>query len=95
MIKTIPKRQSRPKVLIKFGKYSNKMKIINKNRFIYMFKQKFKINITYKILKGGFYNFVIKRRVVNKATNFGNMYFENTYNIIKINPKTNVTWLMK
>lgn len=31
------------------------------------------------------------RRVVNKETNFGNIYFEKTYNIIKINAKTNVT----
>lgn len=41
------------------------------------------------------YNLVMYKRVVNKETNFGNMYFENTYNIIKINKKTKVTWLMK
>ena len=37
------------------------------------------------------YNLVIKRRVVNKDTNLGKMYFENTYIITKSNAKTNVT----
>ena len=38
-----------------------------------------------------YYNLVMYKRVVNKETNLGNMYFENTYNIIKINANTNVT----
>ena len=42
-----------------------------------------------------YYNLVIKRRVVNKETNFGKIYFENTYIITNNNMKVNVTWLMK
>lgn len=41
------------------------------------------------------YNLVMYKRVVNNATNLGNIYFENTYNIISINKKTNVTWFIK
>jgi hypothetical protein len=41
------------------------------------------------------YNLVMYKRVVNKETNLGNMYFENTYNNINIHANTNVTWLMK
>ena len=35
------------------------------------------------------------KRVVNKETNLGNMYLENTYNNTNIHTKTNVTWLIK
>ena len=42
-----------------------------------------------------YYNLVIKERVVNKATNFGKIYFENTYIITNNIMKTKVTWLMK
>ena len=34
------------------------------------------------------YNLVMYKRVVNKETNLGNMYFENTYNNINIHANT-------
>jgi len=38
-----------------------------------------------------YYNLLINIRVVNKRTNLGNMYFENTYIIITSKIKANVT----
>jgi hypothetical protein len=41
------------------------------------------------------YNLLIKIRVINKRTNLGNMYFENTYIITTSNIKAKVTWFTK
>jgi len=41
------------------------------------------------------YNFTIKIRDVNKRTNLGNIYFENTYIIMINNIKAKVTWFIK
>lgn len=49
----------------------------------------------YTILLTIYYNLVMYKRVVNKETNLGNMYFENTYNNTNIHTKTKVTWLIK
>ena len=46
------------------------------------------MNITY-------YNLLINIREMNKRTNLGNIYFENTYIIIVSNTKANVTWFIK
>ena len=42
-----------------------------------------------------YYNFTIKIRDVNKRTNLGNIYFENTYIIMINNIKAKVTWFIK
>lgn len=60
--------------------------------YIIIFKKNPK---TYAYMRIIYYNLVIKRRVVNKATNFGKIYFENTYIITNNIMKTKVTWLMK
>lgn len=41
------------------------------------------------------YNLLINIREINKRTNLGNMYFENTYIIITSNINAKVTWLIK
>ena len=41
------------------------------------------------------YNLLINKRDVNKRTNLGNMYFENTYIITTSNINANVTWFTK
>lgn len=41
------------------------------------------------------YNLLINTRVINKRTNLGNIYFENTYIITTSNIKANVTWFIK
>jgi hypothetical protein len=42
-----------------------------------------------------YYNLLIYIREINKRTNLGKMYFENTYIIIISNMKAKVTWFMK
>ena len=37
----------------------------------------------------------MKRRVENKRTNLGNIYFEKTYTNKTINVNVNTTWFMK
>lgn len=41
------------------------------------------------------YNLLINIRDTNKRTNLGNTYFDNMYNIIVMNIKAKVTWLIK
>jgi hypothetical protein len=48
-----------------------------------------------EILNLYIYNLLIKRRVVNKRTNLGNMYFEQTYTNKTITVNANTTWFIK
>ena len=41
------------------------------------------------------YNLLINIRDINKRTNLGNIYFDNTYNIITRNTKAKITWFIK
>lgn len=45
--------------------------------------------------KNFYYNILICRRVFNKRTNLGNIYFENIYIINTSNKKLKVTWFTK
>lgn len=60
---------------------------------MYNYQSMYCMTIIYYLLFN--YNLVMYKRVVNKETNFGNMYFENTYNKTNIHTNTNVTWLTK
>jgi hypothetical protein len=42
-----------------------------------------------------YYNLLINIRVINKRTNLGKMYFENTYINTTSNAKAKVTWFTK
>lgn len=42
-----------------------------------------------------YYNLLINIRVINKRTNLGKMYFENTYINTTSNAKAKVTWFIK
>lgn len=42
-----------------------------------------------------YYNLLINIRVINKRTNLGKMYFENTYISTTSNAKAKVTWFIK
>ena len=60
-----------------------------------MFKYKIQIN-NYDINTClCIYNLLIKTRVVNKRTNLGNMYLENTYINSTNIAKAKTTWLIK
>ncbi len=59
-------------------------------------REKYWIEIVLNILNIYFYyNLLIKILVINKRTNLGNINLENTYIIITINIKANVTWFIK
>jgi ATP-dependent Clp protease ATP-binding subunit ClpA len=42
-----------------------------------------------------YYNLLINIRDINKRTNLGNVFFENTYIIITSNIKAKVIWFIK
>ena len=42
-----------------------------------------------------YYNLLINIRVINKRTNLGKMYFENTYISTTSDAKAKVTWFIK
>jgi len=50
---------------------------------------------TTKHSKLNIYNLLIKRRVVNKRTNLGNIYFEKTYINKTMIVNANTTWFIK
>lgn len=63
--------------------------------FIYKKKLQDMLLIKAYILSNINYNLLINIRVVNKRTNLGNIYFENTYIIITSKIKAKVTWFIK